>query len=132
MLAKAKKFLIIAAMGMGMVMAFAPAVPVAAQADEGAKQAACAGLGVTGQNECDEGASNSIRGILRAVIGLLSWVVGIAAVIMVIIGGFKFVTSNGDSNGINSAKSTVIYALVGLAVAALAQVLVRTVLVEVT
>ncbi len=47
---------------------------------------------------------------------------------MIIIGGFKYVTSTGDSASISSAKNTILYALVGLAVVSLAQVLVHFVL----
>jgi hypothetical protein len=72
--------------------------------------------------------SNSLNHIIRTVINFLSVGVGIVAVIMIIIGGFKYVTSGGDSNSVASAKNTIIYALVGLVIAALAQVIVRFVL----
>lgn len=98
----------------------------AAQISPEAKQAACEGLG---DGSCDgSSAGNSIASLLSTVVNILSWIIGIVAVIMVIIGGFKLVTSNGDSNSVASARSTIIYALVGLVVAALAQVLVRFVL----
>jgi len=51
---------------------------------------------------------------------------------MIIIGGFKYVTSGGDSTKISSAKSTIFYALIGLVVVALAQVIVRLVLTKAT
>lgn len=108
-------------------LALAPAT--FAQVPDAAKEAACQGLGAASGQSCgNDSAGSSIRGLLRTVINLLSWIVGVAAIIMVIIGGLKYVTSNGDSNGISSAKSTIMYALIGLAVAALAQVLVRFVL----
>jgi hypothetical protein len=47
---------------------------------------------------------------------------------MIIIGGLKYVTSNGDSNSISSAKNTIIYALIGIVVVAIAQSVVRFVL----
>lgn len=72
--------------------------------------------------------TNSVGKLISSVVNLLSTIVGIAAVIMIIVSGFKYVTSGGDSGGIASAKTTLIYALVGLAIAALAQVLVRFVL----
>lgn len=70
----------------------------------------------------------SITHIVRTVIIILSFIVGVAAVIMIIIGGFKYVTSNGDSNAITSAKNTLIYALVGLVIVAMAQFIVQFVL----
>lgn len=109
-------------------------LPVAAHAQvpQESKDAACAGLGAASGQGCDESAGRSLRGLLATVINILSWIVGILAVIMIIIGGLKYITSNGDSNSISSAKSTIIYALIGVAVAALAQVLVRTVLAQVS
>lgn len=63
-------------------------------------------------------------GILTKALIILSWVSGVAAVIMVILGGFKYVTSGGDPNSIASAKNTVLYAVVGLVVFALSQTIV--------
>ncbi len=95
------------------------------------KTAICEGVGLTtGTNKCtdkaktDEGAQK----LISAVITLLSMAVGVVSIIMIIIGGFKYVMSNGDSNGINSAKNTILYALVGLVVVAMAQVIVNFVL----
>jgi len=93
---------------------------VYAQADP--KGNICRGIG---------GCSNSetqVMDLVADVINILSLVIGIAGVIMVIVGGFKYVISQGDSNSINSAKNTILYALVGLVVAAMAQVIVRFVL----
>lgn len=66
--------------------------------------------------------------VLEMIISLLSIVVGIAAVIGIIIGGLKFVTSGNNPQEVTKARETVIYALVALAVAALAQVIVRFVI----
>ena len=104
-----------------------PANGVNAQISDNSKTAACEGLQGSGQ-PCDGTAKKAVSGLLSTVINVLSWIVGIASVIMVIVGGLKFVLSNGDSNGVASARSTIIYALVGLAVAAVAQLLVRFVL----
>lgn len=82
------------------------------------------GAGQTGADCTGVGVNNAIA----SAVNILSIVVGVAAVIMVIVSGFKYVTSGGDSNSVSSAKSTLIYALVGLGVAGLAQVLVNFVL----
>jgi hypothetical protein len=79
------------------------------------------GIGATG-SECD---TDGVANFVSAVVKVLSIVVGIAAVIMLIVAGFKYITSGGDSNKVSSAKNTLIYALIGLAIAALAQVLVN-------
>lgn len=108
--------------------ALAP-VTVGAQVSVDDKNAACEGL--SGGNCDGTAAQGAITGILKSVIEILSWIVGIISVIMIIVGGFKYVVSSGDPNGAKSAKNTVVYALVGIVVAALAQVLVRFVLSEV-
>jgi hypothetical protein len=100
--------------------------------DEGAKNAACAGLAAAG-DDCDTAESNSeIESIIAGTINILSLLVGVAAVMMVIVGGFKYVTSNGDSNKIASAKTTIMYAILGLVVAVSAQMIVRFVLKQTT
>lgn len=93
----------------------------------GKKDACLALMEIDPTKTCGTG-TNSVGKLVSSIVGLLSTIVGIAAVIMIIISGFKYVTSGGDSGGIASAKTTLIYALVGLAIAALAQVLVRFVL----
>lgn len=75
----------------------------------------------------DIGGSNSILGvdgILMKAAGIVSIIIGLASVIMVIIGGLKYVLSQGDANSTNSAKNTVLYAAIGLAIAAMAQVII--------
>jgi uncharacterized membrane protein len=81
----------------------------------------------TGAN-CDAdgtGAGTKVDNLVKNVINILSLVVGIAAVVMIIIGGLRYVTSNGDSGQVGNAKNTILYAVVGLVVVALAQVIVR-------
>ncbi len=84
------------------------------------------GIGETGGGCNDSGVSN----VLSDVVQILSIVVGIAAVIAVISAGFKYVTSGGEASKVANAKSTLIYALIGVAIAALAQFLVHFVLTQ--
>jgi uncharacterized membrane protein len=83
------------------------------------------GVGEAGSGSCSATAATSLA---STIVTILSILVGVLAVIMIIYGGFKYVTSSGDANKVASAKSTLIYALVGLAIAALAQVIVHDVL----
>jgi tetrahydromethanopterin S-methyltransferase subunit C len=92
--------------------------PVAALFDN-SKSTACSALG----NSCASG-NTAVTGTVGNIIKILSFIVGIVAVIMVIIGALRYITSNGDSNQISSAKNTIIYALIGLVVAVLAQAIV--------
>lgn len=103
-------------------------MPAVVSAD--AKADICAGVGAaTGSAGCAEpDGSPSVNSTIALVVNILSFIVGVAAVIMIIIGGFKYVTSSGDSANITSAKNTILYAIVGLVVVALAQVIVTFVL----
>jgi len=108
-------------------------VTVAAQSAEGDIETnLCAGanLDVTDTNcdPADPEAPNRINNIIKLVINIFSIVVGIIAVIMIIIGGLKYITSGGESGNITSAKNTILYAIIGLVVVALAQFIVRFVL----
>lgn len=112
------------------VMVFAPLVfTPGAQAAlfSGAKDNACQGIG-QGTNGCSDTAGSQVENIIKNSLNVLSIIVGIVAVIMVIVAGFKYETSGGDSSKISSAKSTLIYALVGLVVVALAQFIVQFVI----
>jgi hypothetical protein len=70
--------------------------------------------------------------ILRKVINVMSVLIGAIAVIMIIFGGFRYVTSAGNEQGVTAAKKTIMYALIGLVIVALAQVIVHFVLSNVT
>ncbi len=78
---------------------------------------------------CDEGDSEErLDNLITQVINIFSIVVGVISVIMIIIGGFKYITSGGDSGNVSSAKNTIVYAIIGLVIVALAQFIVRFVL----
>ena len=53
--------------------------------------------------------------IIKVIIGAL----GIVAVIFIIIGGVRYMTSSGDVGKIKTAKDTILYAVIGLAICAL-------------
>ncbi len=78
-------------------------------------------------NGKDDPLSGSDGLIMKAVM-ILSYATGAAAVIMVILGGLKFITANGDANSVSSARNTVLYALIGIVVFAASQLIVRFVI----
>lgn len=120
----------------------ASACTVAAFPDdtERLKCQACEGAGGTytaaptpaDAGSCDDGSGSSaddrVSGITEKVINVFSFIVGVAAVIMIMIGGFRYVTSNGDSGSITAAKNTILYAVIGLVIVAMAQLIVRFVI----
>lgn len=85
-------------------------------------------LGAIGGDCTPTGETTSVTDIVRKVINILSWVVGVISVIMIIIAGFKYVTSGGAEANVKGAKNTILYAIIGLVIVALAQVIVRFVL----
>lgn len=83
-----------------------------------------------GSSNCssDTSGTDKINGIVNTVVNLFSWIVGVVAVIMIIVGGFRYITSGGDSAKVGTAKTTIIYAIIGLIIVALAQIVVKFVL----
>ena len=79
----------------------------------------------TGNCETGDDATQKINDLIRSVINLLSAIVGVIAVIMIIVGGLRYITSGGNDTSVTSAKNTILYAIIGLIIVALAQILVR-------
>lgn len=68
------------------------------------------------------------NGAFKQVTNTILYIVGIVAVIMLIIGGIKYVVSGGDSKKVTDAKNTVLYAIIGLVIAFLAFAIVNFVI----
>ena len=67
-------------------------------------------------------------GVFETISNVLLFIIGAVAVIMLIIGGIKYTVSGGDQNAVQSAKNTILYAVVGIVVAILAYAVVRWVI----
>jgi lysylphosphatidylglycerol synthetase-like protein (DUF2156 family) len=78
--------------------------------------------------ECGDSATNTADNLVRIIINIISVVVGIVAVIMIIYAGFRYVTSGGRDDAVKGAKNTILYAIIGLVIVALAQIIVHFVL----
>ena len=144
MLKKMKTFILTVSLGLGL---FAPAaIPVAVYAASNVdttntiNQGLCTGVndaaGSAGASggcfNTDTNGSGSLSNIAKKIINIFSIIVGIVAVIMIIYGGFRYIVSGGDSGRVGNAKNTLIYAIVGLIIVALAQFLVHFVLTTTT
>jgi hypothetical protein len=68
------------------------------------------------------------NGVFKTVTNVLLFIIGAISVIMLIIGGIRYVVSGGDSGAVTSAKNTILYAVVGIVVAILAYALVNFVI----
>jgi len=104
--------------------AFTPAVALAATP----KSTVCTTLGSNSGCTSNANGSVTLDSIIKAVITIFSAVVGVVSVIMIMVGGFRYVTSGGDANNVKSAKSTITYAIIGLVIVAFAQIIVKYVL----
>ena len=97
----------------------------------GASNAATGSSGnITCTSDGEDG--SSINALATKVVNIFSIIVGAVAIIMIIYGGFRYITSGGDSGNVGNAKNTLIYAIVGLVIVALAQVIVHFVLAQAT
>ena len=67
-------------------------------------------------------------GVFKQITNTILYIVGIIAVIMLIIGGIKYVISGGDSKKVTDAKNTVLYAIIGLIISLLAFAIVNFVI----
>ncbi len=82
--------------------------------------------------DCSSGpntnAGSDINSLIIKIINVLSALAGAAAVIMLIYGGFRYVTSAGNDTGVAAAKKTIQYALIGVVIVVLSQAIVHFVL----
>lgn len=68
------------------------------------------------------------NGIITNVTQALVYVIATISALVIVIGAIKYTLSGGDPNATKSAKDTIMYALIGLAVAIISQTLVLFVL----
>ncbi len=95
-----------------------------AQGTDQTGKAACLFAG--GANNAAAGCTG--EGIFKTITNVLLFLIGAISVIMLIIGGIRYVVSGGDSSAVTGAKNTILYAIVGIVVAILAYALVNFVI----
>lgn len=94
--------------------------------------------GVTNSSLCGSNSSQTIEnnsvfgpnGIMTKIARIIALIVGVAAVIMIIIGGIQYIIASGDPTNITNAKNTILYAIIGLVVAVAAQGIITFVLIR--
>ena len=69
---------------------------------------------------CGGGGEPELLGTVKNVLNAVYFWVAIVTVIVIIIGGVKYMTSQGDAGKVKSAKDTILYAIIGLIVTLLA------------
>lgn len=100
-------------------------VPVASVAAIDPLADAC---GNSSGTEICENRDENANDLIRTLVNVLLYVVGLLSVIMIIVGGIFYTTSSGDAGKVTRAKNTLTYAIVGLVVAFIAFALVNWVL----
>jgi hypothetical protein len=118
---KAKLALLSIAALVGIMTAAAPAYV-------GASPASQIQTGV--DNAGGGGETSNLGARVKTIVNILLYVLGAIAVVMIVIGGIRYTTSNGDSSAITSAKNTILYSVIGLIVAILAYSIVNFVLTQ--
>ena len=91
------------------------AEPASAAFDEGIKEGSNS---AQGKDQPAELFGND--GVFKTVTNIMLYIVGAVSVIMLIVGGIRYVVSGGDQSAVQSAKNTILYAIVGIVVAILA------------
>ena len=80
----------------------------------------------TNKDACSEG--RDVNTIVRTIINVIVYIVGLLAVIMIIYGGVLYTTSAGDPGKVKKAKDTILYGIIGLVIAVLAFAIVNFIL----
>lgn len=110
----------------GLSVTVTPAVYAATTGEE----ELCRGAGMTWKDgTCvNNNGGPTVQQTVENVVNVLLFLIGAIAVIMIVIGGLRYVLSNGEQAQLTSAKNTIIYACVGLVVSVMAYAIVNFVL----
>ena len=77
---------------------------------------------------CGSTSKDGLFNVVQAILNTIISVVSIVAVIFIVIGGVKYMTSAGDPSKASSARKTILYAAIGLVVCVLAFAIVNFVI----
>ena len=72
--------------------------------------------------------ASDFTSLISNIINILLFLIGAVAVIMIIVGGLRYVTSGGDTASTKGARDTILYAVIGLVIAIMAYAIVNFVL----
>lgn len=57
--------------------------------------------------------------VVNTIVGSVTGIVGLLAVVFIIVGAIQYITSSGDAAKVNKAKNTILYSVIGLVLALL-------------
>jgi len=99
----------------------------AAATDVGAFQPCPDGVNTQSNIICKINAENP-GGVIGAIISFVLFLAVFIAFVFLVIGGLKWITSGGDKSAVESARNTIIAAIIGLVIAFLAYLIINIVL----
>lgn len=74
---------------------------------------------------CDTNGANDpltgSDGVITKIANIFAFITGVAAIVIIMVSGFEYVRSGGDSAKINKAKNGILFAVIGLVVVAVAR-----------
>lgn len=114
------------ALALGATMLVFSGMPVQAASCGSAKQCIDQGLAASGTSSTP----NSLSSVLTTVTDILLFLMGAISVIMIIVGGIRYATSQGDQTQMQSAKNTILYAVIGVVVSIAAYAIVSFVVTQ--
>ena len=106
-------------------------LPYTAAAQVNFLDAACTNSDANSQI-CPQKDDKNTAPLVKTIVDFLLYITMIASVIMIIMGGARYVMSGGDSNKVSSAKNMILYAVVGVVVSVLAWAIIDFVVKQVT
>lgn len=65
---------------------------------------------------CDQHGEDDLMNTVGNVLNAIYGIIAVIAVVMIVIAGIKYSTSQGDPGKVQSAKGTILYAIIGLAI----------------
>lgn len=83
-------------------------------------------------NNTELSKNGELSSVFSKVTNILLVIIGIASVIVIIIAGLRMVVSQGDPKSFESARNTILYAIVGIVIALLAYAIISFVLNSIT
>ena len=86
--------------------------------------------GIDGGADCGKTNDLTLTGSIVTITNTLLFIVGIASVIVIIVGGLRYILSGGDPKNTTAAKDTILYAAIGLVVALLGYAIVNFVITQ--
>src|SRR5581483_11907527 len=86
------------------------------------------GVNSAASGNCNTQPTGDLNDTITSIVNVLTVVVGVAAVIMIIVAGLRYVASAGNPEGAKNARNTILYAVIGLVIVAVAQLIVHFVI----